>query len=140
MADKRKKSVAIVLAGLVAMTGTNCTRKVYIPVEQAVHDTIMQTGVRIDTLMARDSVIIEARGDTVFKEIYRYRRHTKTRVDTVYKTRTDTVTRVIRLDGGAKSGNNTSRIATTIKYVTRGLLAVIAVVIIFLKFRRRLRV
>ena len=69
-------SVVILLGG--------CKSVKYIPIETVTHDTIKQ--ISIDTIQhyERDSVIIETKGDTVFKTAWR------TRIDNIVKIKHDT--------------------------------------------------
>ena len=77
-------SVVILLGG--------CKSVKYIPVETVTHDTIKQ--ISIDTIQhyERDSVIIETKGDTVFKTAWR------TRIDNIVKIKHDTVKQVKKVD------------------------------------------
>ena len=77
-------SVVILLGG--------CKSVKYIPAETVTHDTIKQ--ISIDTIQhyEKDSVIIETRGDTVFKTAWR------TRIDNIVKIKHDTVKQVKKVD------------------------------------------
>ena len=77
-------SVVILLGG--------CKSVKYIPIETVTHDTIKQ--ISIDTIQhyERDSVIIETKGDTVFKTAWR------TRIDNIVKIKHDTVKQVKKVD------------------------------------------
>lgn len=81
------------LAVLLMMCG--CSRTVYVPVESSRTDSLRQIVMRTDTFILRDSVYIVERikGDTVFIEIFRYRYKDRIKVlkDTIYCSRTDTV-------------------------------------------------
>jgi hypothetical protein len=54
-------------------------------------DSIYKTLVQHDTLMQRDSVYIEHKGDTVYQYKYRYLYRTQLSRDTIFAERTDTV-------------------------------------------------
>jgi len=77
-------SVVILLGG--------CKSVKYIPVETVTHDTIKQ--ISIDTIQhyERDSVIIETKGDTVFKTAWR------TRIDNSISIKHDTVRQLKKVE------------------------------------------
>lgn len=72
-----------------------CTRRIYVPVERVTRDSVTNLRLRADTLIERDSVYIAVSGDTVVREVYRWRTRTRTRTDTLYRTLRDTVPVVI---------------------------------------------
>lgn len=86
--------LVLVAGGLVSM-GVGCTRMVYVPVERVTVDSVRDSRMRIDTVVSRDSVVTAQRGDTVVREVYRWRERSRVRVDTVRSVRVDTVTKVI---------------------------------------------
>ncbi|MGM9815889.1 MAG: hypothetical protein ACI304_02375 [Lepagella sp.] len=80
----------LILAGIVCLT-VGCARKVYLPVERVLTDTIRRIESRVDTIAWRDSIYVGARGDTIVKEVYRWRQRVHTRVDTIYRVKKDSV-------------------------------------------------
>lgn len=68
-----------------------CSRKVIIPIEKSVRDTVHEIHYRTDSIFERDSIMVEARGDTLIKEIYRWRERTRHHTDTIIKTRVDSI-------------------------------------------------
>lgn len=68
-----------------------CSRKVIIPIEKSVRDTVHEIHYRTDSIFERDSIMVEARGDTLIKEIYRWRERTRHNTDTIIKTRVDSI-------------------------------------------------
>lgn len=118
-----------VSVGLIAacVMGCGCTRKVYVPVEHSVRDTLLTTKLRIDTIQMHDSIYLVQHGDTVVKEIWHTRRYTKTRVDTVYKIRTDTVTRVVVEASRSESKSRDRRITSVIKWGAGVIILILAV-------------
>lgn len=80
-----------VLTVLLLMGG--CTKRVYVPVENTVTrtDTVYSAKVRVDSVIFRDSVAVMQKGDTVYMTKYRDRFRYRERIDTVYKTCTDSV-------------------------------------------------
>ena len=83
---------AAVLLACVMMAG--CSPKtVYVPQERVVTktDTVYSAQVRVDSVIFRDSVTLMQRGDTVYLTKYRDRYRVKERIDTVYRSATDSV-------------------------------------------------
>lgn len=68
-----------------------CSGKVIIPIEKSVRDTVHEIHYRTDSIFERDSIMVEARGDTLIKEIYRWRERTRHHTDTIIKTRVDSI-------------------------------------------------
>lgn len=77
-------SVVILLGG--------CKSVEYVPIETVTHDTIKQ--ISIDTIQhyERDSVIIETKGDTVFKTAWR------TRIDNSISIKHDTIKQLKKIE------------------------------------------
>lgn len=81
-----------ILLGLgLGSMASSCSHRIYVPVESVRIDTIANTSHRVDTILDRDSIYLGLRGDTVVKEVYRWRWRTRQRIDTLYRSRTDTV-------------------------------------------------
>ena len=76
---------------MVSLLLTGCKTIKYYPLETVRIDTVYVNQQRVDSVMVRDSVHIYQKGDTVtefrLKYIYKY----KDRVDTIYRSKTDTV-------------------------------------------------
>lgn len=94
--ERLKKWVMMLWVMLMATSvGCSCTRTVYLPKteikEVAFHDTIERYHYRTDTVMMRDSVVDIHRGDTIRKEIWRWRERVRVRVDTVQRVHRDTL-------------------------------------------------
>lgn len=81
---------ALISVGILSI-GVGCTRKIYVPYERAVTDSLRVNAIRVDTVVDRDSIFIGMRGDTVVREVYRLRTRSRLRVDTVERIRVDTV-------------------------------------------------
>lgn len=79
------------IAILIAMLLCGCRTVRHVPVETVRVDTLRTWAERIDSVRTVDSVLIEAAGDTVrvsrLKYVYKY----KLLKDTVYRSRTDTI-------------------------------------------------
>ena len=78
-----------------------CSRRVYVPVETVRVDTFVKTAVRVDSVRLTDSVYVSERtvGDTVYivKTRTQWRDRLQLRVDTVYRSQTDTITKVVEV-------------------------------------------
>lgn len=76
---------------LLLLVLTGCRTIEYYPLETVRIDTVYVNQQRVDSVMVRDSVHIHQKGDTVtefrLKYIYKY----KDRTDTLYMSKTDTV-------------------------------------------------
>lgn len=75
------------------MMGSSCAKKIYVPVERVrfERDTLAVIKSRVDTILERDTVRIEQRGDTVLVREVRWRERVRMHSDTVYKSKTDSV-------------------------------------------------
>lgn len=88
-------------AALLVLLLSSCSRRVYVPVETVRVDTFVKTAVRVDSVRLTDSVYVSERtvGDTVYivKTRTQWRDRLQLRVDTVYRSKTDTVTKVVEV-------------------------------------------
>ena len=88
-------------AALLVLLLSSCSRSVYVPVETVRVDTFLKTAVRVDSVRLTDSVYVSERtvGDTVYivKTRTQWRDRLQLRVDTVYRSKTDTVTKVVEV-------------------------------------------
>ena len=88
-------------AAVLVLLLSSCSRKVYVPVETVRVDTFVKTAVRVDSVRLTDSVYVSERtvGDTVYvvKTRTQWRDRLQLRVDTVYRSQTDTLTKVVEV-------------------------------------------
>jgi len=88
-------------AAVLVLLLSSCSRSVYVPVETVRVDTFVKTAVRVDSVRLTDSVYVSERtvGDTVYivKTRTQWRDRLQLRVDTVYRSQTDTVTKVVEV-------------------------------------------
>lgn len=131
--------MVLAVAGIVALGGA-CSRKVVtVPVERIERDTVRELRYRTDSIYERDSIMIEARGDTVIKKVYRWRERTCNRIDTIYKTKVDTVPVVIPSATDESKPSAKPSIADKIKSGVKnslsaiGILAIILIIPLILK-------
>lgn len=79
----------------------SCSKKNYVPVESVRIDTFVRSAVRVDSVRLTDSVHVVERmqGDTfyIIKTKTQWRDRLQLRVDTVYRSKTDTITRVVEV-------------------------------------------
>lgn len=136
MAKPTIKIIQALIATAVIVTGGSCTKKIYIPAEREVRDTVLRRVHTVDSVAMRDSIYVAERGDTIIKEVYRNRWHTKTRVDTVYKTHTDTI---VRMPEVKREVQNSEKIKETRRIVDRLiiLLTIVFGMLIWLKMRKK---
>lgn len=132
----RKYIFIMILTGLWAVLSCGCVKKIYVPVEnvRVLTDTVMSSGRVSDTVIMRDSVRIEQKGDTVYETRWHTRERTHIRTDTVYRQHTDTVR--IKESVPASPGKNRPVSRIKIYVVATGLiLACGALIRIFRKNR-----
>ena len=88
-------------AAVLVLLLSSCSRSVYVPVETVRVDTFVKTAVRVDSVRLTDSVYVSERtvGDTVYvvKTRTQWRDRLQLRTDTVYRSKTDTVTKVVEV-------------------------------------------
>ena len=88
-------------AAVLVLLLSSCSRSVYVPVETVRVDTFVKTAVRVDSVRLTDSVYVSERtvGDTVYivKTRTQWRDLVQLRVDTVYRSQTDTITKVVEV-------------------------------------------
>lgn len=129
-----KKSISII-AALMLLTLTSCTKKIYVPVENVVHhtDTLHRFVTLREKLELKDSVTTETRGDTVWRTIVRHRNRYVTLTDTLRSVRTDTlrITRTLTIPSPKQS-----RAKPFLWGLAAGLLLMAGILIWFLLRRR----
>lgn len=72
-------------------TTKTVTKEVPVTVEKVTRDTLLQTRWRVDTVMERDSIVVTQQGTDRWRTKYVLR----VRVDTIFKSRVDTVPKVV---------------------------------------------
>lgn len=75
-----------------------CTTTKYVPVTTVRTDTIQVNRWRTDSVIVRDSTVIDRKGDTIYIDRWRWRDRTTTKVDTVYRSRTDSVAVPVKVE------------------------------------------
>lgn len=79
----------------------SCSKKIYVPVESVRIDTFVKSAVRVDSVRLTDSVYVveKMQGDTFFitKTKTQWRDRVQLRIDTVYRSKTDTITKVVEV-------------------------------------------
>lgn len=82
---KRKYLILTTLAGALF---AGCSPRISEVVTERVelrHDTIRLESQRRDSILVRDSIVMSIRGDTLTREVWRWRERVRTRCDTVLK-------------------------------------------------------
>ena len=89
-----------ILIAVLMLLVMSCTtqRIVEVPVERVRTDSVYLTKLQRDTLVERDSVVMQIVGDTVYRTHVRYIYKTRLLRDTVLKQRVDTVTKVVTVE------------------------------------------
>lgn len=89
----RRFRLSSVVLGLTVFVGCGCGRKVYVPVERVEvrYDSLLSVRESMDSILVRDSVIIEVRGDSVLERRVSERTRVALRHDTVVRRLADTV-------------------------------------------------
>ena len=92
------KRIFVVISVMLLM---GCSKKIYVPVESVRVDTFVKSAVRIDSVRLTDSVYVieKAVGDTIYitKTKTQWRDRVQLRIDTVYRSKTDTITNVVEV-------------------------------------------
>lgn len=87
-------TVILIAAVVAALSGCTTPKKVVVEkpvvVEKVHHDTIMQTRLKVDTCIIRDSVVVTEQGTDRWHTRYLLRY----RIDTVYKVRVDSIPKI----------------------------------------------
>lgn len=93
------KRIFVVISVMLLMSG--CSKKIYVPVDSVRVDTFVKSAVRVDSVRLTDSVYVIERtlGDTVYivKTKTQWRDRVQLRIDTVYRSKTDTITKVVEV-------------------------------------------
>ena len=89
---------AIVFALVLLAVGCTSQRVIEVPVERVRTDSVYLTKLQRDTLVERDSVVMQIVGDTVYRTHVKYIYKTRLLRDTVLKQRTDTITKVVTVE------------------------------------------
>lgn len=87
-------AVILIAAIVAALSGCTTPKKVVVEkpvvVEKTRHDTIMQTRLKVDTCIMKDSVVVTEQGTDRWHTRYLLRY----RIDTVYKVRVDSIPKI----------------------------------------------
>ena len=86
-------TVILVAAVVGTLTGCTTTKKMVVEkpvVEKVHHDTLVQTRLRVDTCIMKDSVVVTEQGTDRWHTRYLLRY----RIDTVYKVRVDSIPKI----------------------------------------------
>ena len=87
-------SIVLIAAIVAALSGCTTTKKMVVEkpvvVKKVRHDTIMQTRLKVDTCIMKDSVVVTEQGTDRWHTRYLLRY----RIDTVYKVRVDSIPKI----------------------------------------------
>lgn len=79
---------------LIVFISGGCKTIEYVEVPKVSHDTINIYNTRVDSIRFYDSISIKGKNDTIFVEKFRYRDRYHKIHDSIYLSRTDTLTKV----------------------------------------------
>lgn len=130
----------LIIFGIILMSlcGCSCSRTIYVPVGHSVSDSLKNIRHHADTVIERDSIMMTVCGDTTVREVYRWRERIKHRVDTLYRTRVDSV-RVIIPQSDCNSKNERPKLTERLSGLVTNLtwLLLILLLIRFLSYRKQ---
>ncbi|MCM1291112.1 MAG: hypothetical protein NC201_02645 [Prevotella sp.] len=108
-----------------------CSKKVYVPVDRYImrHDSLKTSSRITDSVTLRDSIFLEVRGDTVHKEIVRWRFRDRLVQDTVLKHISDTVKIATIIPAPDQRQERLSKASLTTGLVVALILAVLLLLI-----------
>lgn len=86
----RKILIPIVVV-LFTIVLNGCKTVQYVPVESVHTDTLVINRLRTDSILVRDSITVDRRGDTVIVDRWRWRERYHTTHDTIYRSHADTI-------------------------------------------------
>lgn len=136
------KALLWALGAAAALWAAGCTKKVYVPVERVrvLRDTLYGSRLSADTLVVRDSVVLDRGGDTVRERRVRELWRLRTVRDTVRSASRDTVSepRVVEAPG-ERPRSFRVKAAEAAGWSAAGALAALAAVILFRVYARRAR-
>lgn len=87
---KKRNNILLALT-LVCCSLCGCKSIQYVPVETIKTDSIYISKVLVDSVYTRDSVYLAAKGDTIFKQEFKYIYKYKSLVDTIYSIQVDSI-------------------------------------------------
>lgn len=87
---KKRNNILLALT-LVCCSLCGCKSIQYVPVETIKTDSIYISKVLVDSVYTRDSVYLEAKGDTIFKQEFKYIYKYKSLADTIYSIKVDSI-------------------------------------------------
>lgn len=111
----------------------NCSPKV-VPVADVKIDSVYVARVQRDTIYERDSVLIYAQADTIYKEKYRYVYRDRLLTDTLWRERCDTINTIVEVE------KRLSRIEEWQMDIGRGVMwAVPIILFLYILYRKFLK-
>lgn len=108
---------AIIFA-MISLNCLSCSRKVLVPVERITRDTVYEIRYSTDSIYERDSILIDARRDTIIKEVHHWRERNRHQRDTIYKIKIDSVP-IVTAAKGFDEKNSKERTTAYSKIIRR---------------------
>ncbi len=83
--------IGITLILALAAMCIGCRTVQYVPMETVRTDTCYVNRLRTDSVLIRDSIVVDRKGDTVYTDRWHWRERYTLRTDTLYRSRVDSV-------------------------------------------------
>lgn len=131
--EKPKMSKYFALAAIFLLTLVmGCTKKIYVPVENMTSrtDTLVEYVNVENNIYSADSVVIETRGDTVFKDAWRIRYRDRMKTDTIVRVKCDTIRLERVVNQGVSSESESNRWLGIVPWVLAAVMVIIIVIIL----------
>lgn len=130
--DRIVTAVALLL---ILLSSCKVTKYIEVPIET--HDTIVRIETLVDSVSRTDSVIVQMRGDTVYNERFRYIDRWRVKVDSIYVSKCDTITKIKEVEVEKKLTLKQRFILATGGWLWLLLIIVACIVIVIIVVRRR---
>lgn len=127
--------IGITLILALAAMCIGCKSVQYVPVETVRTDTCYINRLRTDSLVIRDSLVVDRKGDTVFVDRWRWRERYTNRTDTLYRSRVDTIAVPYPVE---RKQSRMERVKSVLGDIAIGITAIILAVGLFLAIKRKM--
>lgn len=128
----------VVLIIAIGVLTSGCKQIQYIEKQIHIHDTTYQTKIVVDSTIQLDSVFVERRGDTIYKDKIVVKEHWRIKTDTFLKVRIDSIAYPVYIkdDTPAKKDGFFKRLYNGIDSLLWLILAIVIVTAVIVIIRR----
>lgn len=126
----------VVLIIAIGVLTSGCKQIQYIEKPIHIHDTTYQTKIVVDSAIQLDSVFVERRGDTIFKDKIVMKEHWRIKTDTFLKVRIDSIAYPVYIETPAKKDGFFKRLYNGIDSLLWLILAIVIVTSVIVIIRR----